>query len=115
LVVPDGVDGEEISLIAESAMLARDLVNTPASELGPGEIEAVVRGLATECGATVASVVGDDLIARNFPMIHAVGRASTRAPRLVDLAWGDPAHPKVTLVGKGVAFYTGGHNSKPAA
>lgn len=115
LVVPDGVDGEEISLIAESAMLARDLVNTPASELGPGEIEAAVRGLATECGATVASVVGDDLIARNFPMIHAVGRASTRAPRLVDLAWGDPAHPKVTLVGKGVAFDTGGLNLKPDA
>lgn len=115
LVVPDGVDGEEISRIAESAMLARDLVNTPANELGPGEIEATIRGLATECGATVTSIVGDDLIARNFPMIHAVGRASTRAPRLVDLVWGDPAHPKVTLVGKGVAFDTGGLNLKPDA
>ena len=115
LVVPDGVDGEEISLIAESAMLARDLVNTPANELGPGEIEAAIRGLAAECGAAVASIVGDDLIARNFPMIHAVGRASTRAPRLIDLVWGDPAHPKVTLVGKGVAFDTGGLNLKPDA
>ena len=75
LVIPDGIDGEEISQIAESAMLARDLVNTPANELGPGEIEAAIRGLATECGATVTSIIGDDLIARNFPMIHAVGRA----------------------------------------
>ncbi|MCA0417837.1 MAG: leucyl aminopeptidase family protein, partial [Proteobacteria bacterium] len=66
-------------------------------------------------GATVTSIIGDDLIARNFPMIHAVGRASTRAPRLVDLTWGDPAHPKVTLVGKGVAFDTGGLNLKPDA
>ena len=115
LVVPDGVDGDEVSRIAESAMLARDLVNTPANELGPGEIEAAIRGLASECGATVTSIVGDDLIARNFPMIHAVGRASTRAPRLVDLVWGDPAHPKVTLVGKGVAFDTGGLNLKPDA
>jgi leucyl aminopeptidase len=115
LVLPDTVDGAEISLIAESAMLARDLVNTPANELGPGEIEAAIRGLAAECGATVTSIVGDDLIARNFPMIHAVGRASTRAPRLVDLAWGDPTHPKVTLVGKGVAFDTGGLNLKPDA
>jgi len=115
LVVPDGVDGEEIGQIADSAALARDLVNTPANELGPGEIEAAIRGLATECGATVASIIGDDLIARNFPMIHAVGRASTRAPRLVDLAWGDPSHPKVTLVGKGVAFDTGGLNLKPDA
>lgn len=115
LVVLDGVDGEEISLIADSAALARDLVNTPANALGPGEIEAAIRGLATECGAIVASIVGDDLIAGNFPMIHAVGRASTRAPRLVDLVWGDPAHPRVTLVGKGVAFDTGGLNLKPDA
>jgi len=115
LSLPDDVDGAETSLIAESAMLARDLVNTPANELGPGEIEAAIRGLAAECGATVASIVGDELIARNFPMIHAVGRASPRAPRLVDLVWGDPTHPKVTLVGKGVAFDTGGLNLKPDA
>lgn len=115
LSLPDGVDGEEINLIAESAMLARDLVNTPANELGPGEIEAAIRGLSAECGASVTSIVGDDLLARNFPMIHAVGRASPRAPRLVDLVWGDQAHPKVTLVGKGVAFDTGGLNLKPDA
>ncbi|WP_210251115.1 leucyl aminopeptidase family protein [Bosea sp. F3-2] len=115
LSLPDGVDGQEISLIAESAALARDLINTPANALGPGEIEAAIRGLAAECGATVTSIVGDELINRNFPMIHAVGRASTRAPRLVDLVWGDPAHPKVTLIGKGVAFDTGGLNLKPDA
>ncbi|RDJ26890.1 leucyl aminopeptidase family protein [Bosea caraganae] len=115
LVVPEGVAGEELSILAESVALARDLVNTPANDLGPSEIEAAIRQLGQDCGATVVSIVGDDLIARNFPMIHAVGRASSRAPRLVDLVWGDPAHPKVTLVGKGVAFDTGGLNLKPDA
>ncbi len=115
LVLPEGVDGEELTAIAESVALARDLVNTPANDLGPAEIEAAIRDLGKACGATVASIVGDDLLARNFPMIHAVGRASARSPRLVDLVWGDPAHPKVTLVGKGVAFDTGGLNLKPDA
>lgn len=115
LVVSDGVDGEELSALADSVALARDLVNTPANDLGPAEIEQAIRQLGQECGATVVSIVGDDLIARNFPMIHAVGRASSRAPRLIDLVWGDPAHPKVTLVGKGVAFDTGGLNLKPDA
>jgi len=115
LVVPDGVDGGELSLIADSVALARDLVNTPANDLGPAEIEAAIRELGQACDATVASIVGDDLLARDFPMIHAVGRASPRQPRLVDLVWGDPAHPKVTLVGKGVAFDTGGLDLKPSA
>jgi leucyl aminopeptidase len=115
LVLPDSVDGEELSLIADSVALARDLVNTPANDMGPAEIEAAIRALATECDATVASIVGDDLLARNFPMIHAVGRASPRLPRLIDLVWGEPSHPKVTLVGKGVAFDTGGLDLKPSA
>lgn len=115
LALPEGVDGEEITRIAESAALARDLVNTPANDLGPAEIEAAVRALAAECGASVSSVVGDDLLARNFPMVHAVGRASSREPRLIDLSWGDPAQPKVTLIGKGVAFDTGGLDLKPSA
>jgi leucyl aminopeptidase len=115
LVVPEGVDGDELGVIAESVALARDLVNTPANDLGPAEIEAAIRALGQDCGATVVSIVGDELLARNFPMIHAVGRASPRLPRLVDLVWGDPAHPKVTLVGKGVAFDTGGLNLKPDA
>ncbi|WP_082767537.1 leucyl aminopeptidase family protein [Bosea sp. PAMC 26642] len=115
LVVPDGVDGEELSIIAESVGLARDLVNTPANDMGPVEIEAAIRDLGQTCGATVTSIVGDELLARNFPMIHAVGRASPREPRLVDLVWGDPGHPRLTLVGKGVAFDTGGLDLKPSA
>lgn len=115
LVSPQGVDGEEVSRIAESAALARDLVNTPANDLGPAEIEAAIRALAGECGASVSSIAGDELLARNFPMIHAVGRASSREPRLIDLGWGDPADPRVTLIGKGVAFDTGGLDLKPSA
>lgn len=115
LLLPDGVDGEELSNLAESVALARDLVNTPANDLGPAEIEAAIRQLGQECGATVVSIVGDDLLVRNFPLVHAVGRASSRAPRLIDLVWGDLAHPKITLVGKGVAFDTGGLNLKPDA
>jgi leucyl aminopeptidase len=115
LVVPAGVDAAELSAIADSVALARDLVNTPANDLGPSEIETAIRDLGTACNATVTSVVGDELLARNFPMIHAVGRASPRQPRLIDLVWGDPSHPKVTLVGKGVAFDTGGLDLKPSA
>lgn len=115
LVAPDGVDGEEVSLLADCVWLARDLVNAPANDMGPAEIEAAIRALGDECGASVASIVGDDLLPANFPMVHAVGRASPREPRLVDLTWGDPTHPKVTLVGKGVAFDTGGLDLKPPA
>ncbi len=115
LAAPEGVDRDDILLIAGSVALARDLVNTPANDMGPEEIEAAIRTLAAETGATVESIVGDALLDRNFPMIHAVGRASARAPRLIDLSWGSPAHPKVTLVGKGVAFDTGGLDIKPAA
>ncbi|WP_439493439.1 leucyl aminopeptidase family protein [Bosea sp. (in: a-proteobacteria)] len=115
LVLPDGVDGADLARIAGSVALARDLVNTPANDMGPAEIEGAIRALADETGAVVTSIVGDDLLVRNFPMVHAVGRASPRAPRLVDLVWGDPANPKVTLVGKGVAFDTGGLDLKPSA
>jgi leucyl aminopeptidase len=115
LLLPEGIDGEELSVLASSVALARDLVNTPASDLGPAEIEAAIRQLGQDCGATVVSIVGDDLLERGFPMVHAVGRASPRAPRLIDLVWGDPSHPKVTLVGKGVAFDTGGLNLKTDA
>ncbi len=115
LVLPEGVDGADLVRIAESVALARDLVNTPANDMGPAEIEAAIRALAGETGAVVTAILGDDLLARNFPMIHAVGRASPRPPRLVDLVWGDPGHPLVTLVGKGVAFDTGGLDLKPSA
>jgi leucyl aminopeptidase len=115
LVLPDGADGADIGRIADAIFRARDLVNTPANDLGPAEISGAVRTLAERHGADFTEIAGEDLLAHNFPLIHAVGAASTRAPRLVDLTWGNPAHPKVTLVGKGVAFDTGGLNIKPDA
>ena len=114
LVLPDGVDGTEIARIADGVSLARDLINTPANDLGPAELEDAAKALAARHGAAAQSIVGDDLLARNFPLIHAVGRASPRAPRLVDFTWGDPAAPKITLVGKGVCFDTGGLDLKPS-
>jgi len=115
LVVPDGVDGEHVSRLAEAVGFGRDLINTPANDMGPAEIADAARGLAEEFGASFSVIAGDELLEKNFPMIHAVGRASVRAPRLVDFSWGDPAAPKVTLVGKGVAFDTGGVDIKPAS
>jgi len=111
--VPEGIDRAEIERTAEAVTLTRDLVNTPANDLGPAEIEATARALAARFGADITVTTGDDLLAANFPLIHAVGRASARAPRLIDLSWGDPDAPKVTLVGKGVAFDTGGLDIKP--
>jgi len=113
LELPDGVDGADLSRIAEGVSLARDLINTPANDLGPAELEEATRALAARHGASVRTVVGDDLIKQNFPLIHAVGRAADRAPRLIDFAWGDASHPRVTLVGKGVTFDTGGLDIKP--
>ena len=111
--IPDGVDGAELSRTAEAVYLARDLINTPANDMGPGEIADAAASLAGRHGASTSVIVGDDLLARNFPLIHAVGRAAAREPRLIDFSWGDPAAPKVTLVGKGVCFDTGGLDIKP--
>ena len=113
LEIPDGVDGADLSRIAEGVSLARDLINTPANDLGPAELEEAARALAARHGASVRSIVGDDLVKENFPLIHAVGRAADRAPRLIDFSWGDAGHPKITLVGKGVTFDTGGLDIKP--
>ncbi len=99
--------------IADGEFLTRDLINTPAGDMGPAELEAASRALATRFGAVCTSIVGEDLVAQNFPMIHAVGRASPRAPRLIDLRWGSQG-PLLTLVGKGVCFDTGGLNIKPS-
>ncbi|MBR1222113.1 leucyl aminopeptidase family protein [Bradyrhizobium sp. U87765 SZCCT0131] len=114
LVPPDGIDAAEIGRISDAAALARDLINTPANDMGPDELAAAAAALAERFGATYACIVGEDLRAKNFPLIHAVGRASSRAPRLIDLTWGDAAHPRVTLVGKGVCFDTGGLDLKPS-
>jgi leucyl aminopeptidase len=115
LKLPPGVDLARVQAIVEGVWLGRDLINMPAGDLGPEELEEAARRLARRHGASVTSVVGDDLVARNFPMIHAVGRASQRAPRLIDLVWGRPSAPSVTLVGKGICFDTGGLDIKPAS
>ncbi|MFO1201931.1 MAG: leucyl aminopeptidase family protein [Tabrizicola sp.] len=114
LVCPDGLDASRLVVMAEAEALTRDLINTPAEDMGPGELEAAFLSLAADHGATAEAIRGDELLARNFPMIHAVGRASPRAPRLLDLRWGSKG-PKLTLVGKGVCFDTGGLNLKPSA
>lgn len=115
LATLDGADAAEVTRLTDAAFLARDLVNTPTSDLGPDAYEREIRAFAARHGATVSSIVGDDLLAKNFPMIHAVGRASDQAPRLIDIAWGNPSYPKVTLVGKGVTFDTGGLDIKPSS
>jgi len=115
LVLPAEIDETEIRAVAGGMCLARDLVNTPANDLGPDELEAAARTLADKHGAAIAVTTGEDLIAAGFPMIHAVGRASHRAPRLIDITWGAETALKVTLVGKGVVFDTGGLDLKPAA
>ncbi|MGG7566533.1 leucyl aminopeptidase family protein [Rhodovulum sp. DZ06] len=116
LDTPEGVDPARLAALVEGAALARDLVNTPAEEMGPAQIEAAIRALAGRHGAKVSSIVGDALLEQDLNLIHAVGRAAGpgREPRLVDLRWGDPAAPKITLVGKGVAFDTGGLGIKPS-
>ena len=111
----EGADAHEVQLMAEAAELARDLINRPPNDLGPETYEKVIREFAQSHGAEVSSIVGDDLLTQNFPMIHAVGRASAEAPRLLDIKWGREDAPKVTLVGKGVIFDSGGLDIKPAA
>jgi leucyl aminopeptidase len=111
---PDGVDMARVLAMAEGEFLTRDLINTPASDMGPDELEAAFMALAARFGAKASAVRGDDLITQNFPMIHAVGRASTRAPRLLDMRWGTTG-PRLTLVGKGVCFDTGGLDIKPSS
>lgn len=115
LVTPADADGAEVDRLVEAATLARDLVNTPTNDLGPNAFEAAIRDFATQRGISVSSIVGDDLLGANFPMIHAVGRAAAEPPRLLDLSWGKDSDPKVTLVGKGVTFDTGGLDIKSAA
>src|SRR5258705_3609897 len=113
LVPPDGIDAADIARMADAAGLARDLINTPANDMGPEQLALAAQQLANRFGANFSCIVGDELTRQNFPLIHAVGMASSRAPRLIDLTWGDPAHPRVTLVGKGVCFDSGGLHPKP--
>ena len=115
LVWPEGADRGAVERAATATWLVRDLVNTPAADMGPVELAEAAQVLATEFGATLDVIVGQELLDRNYPAIHAVGRASPREPRLIDLRWGNPDHPKVTLVGKGVCFDTGGLDIKPSS
>jgi leucyl aminopeptidase len=119
LVVPEGVSRDEVVGIVEAVWSGRDLINTPASDLGPEDLEIAARDIAARHNATATSVIGDDLLTANFPMIHAVGRASSRAPRLIDMRWQPPGGsgeaPRVTLVGKGICFDTGGLDIKPSS
>lgn len=112
LQAPADIDARLIEIIAAGECLTRDLINTPASHMGPEDLETTVLALGEEFDAQVSVTYGDDLLHANFPLIHAVGRASDRTPRLLDLRWGH-AGPRLTLVGKGVCFDTGGLNLKP--
>lgn len=114
LVAPQGVDAEGLEMIAAAEALCRDLINTPASDMGPDDLENAAREMAQRHGADVSVVQADQLLPQGFPLIHAVGRASTRPPRLLDMRWGQDG-PRLTLVGKGVCFDTGGLNLKPGA
>lgn len=113
--LPEGADGAEVDRQVTAATLARDLVNTPSSDLGPDNLHKAVEEFALARGMGFKAIVGEDLLAQNFPMIHAVGRASAQAPRLLELTWGKESDPKLTLVGKGVTFDTGGLDIKSAA
>ena len=114
LVPPQGADAAEAEAIVRSVVLTRDLVNTPADRMGPEGLEIAFRELADGFGARVNVARGDDLLAQNYPMIHAVGRAAAEAPRLLELEWGEPEHPRVAIVGKGVCFDSGGLDLKAA-
>jgi leucyl aminopeptidase len=114
LLAPEGVDAARLEAIALGEALTRDLINTPANDMGPAELEFNARALAEEHGAEIAVTTGTALLDDNLPMIHAVGRASPREPRLIDMRWGQSG-PTLTLVGKGVCFDTGGLNLKPGS
>ena len=117
LVAPAGADVSRVNALAGACALVRDMVNTPANDMGPLEIETVAREMAGAHGAAVSAIVGDDLLEAGYPAVHAVGRAAVpkRSPRMIELTWGDADRPLVAVVGKGVVFDTGGLDIKPSA
>jgi len=114
LVLDDESVEAEILASVAATTLCRDLINTPAGDMGPESLEQAARDLAQSFDADVSSIVGEDLLDQNYPMIHAVGRAAHEAPRLVEIEWGDPSHPRLAIIGKGITFDTGGVNMKSA-
>lgn len=115
LTPPDGADTAFVAAVTQAAHFARDLINTPANDLGPRHLEQEIRSLAERTGAALAVTVGEDLLTANYPLIYTVGKASAEAPRLMDLRWTGGDRLKVTLVGKGVCFDTGGLDIKPSS
>ena len=115
LALPKSVDTKAIGSRIEAITLTRDLINTPPNDMGPADLAAAAKNVAKETGATFKEIVGDALLKQNYPAIHAVGRAATQAPRLIELTHGKKSHPLVVLVGKGVTFDTGGLDLKPYA
>jgi leucyl aminopeptidase len=117
LVCGDGVDLAEVRQVAHACALARDMVNTPANDMGPRQVETIAREIAEQHGAQITVITGEGLLEANYPAVHAVGRAAVpeRAPRMIELTWGEAAHPLVAVVGKGVVFDTGGLDIKPSA
>ena len=115
LVLPEGADSAKIERYAKAICLARSMITTPAEDMGPKELAEIVAEAGKRHGAKVSQIIGEDLLKENYPAIHRVGRASVNAPRLVDVVWGDERHPRITLVGKGVCFDTGGLDIKPSS
>jgi leucyl aminopeptidase len=109
---PQSVDREDLARVVAAVTLARDLINTPANDMGPAQLEEAARALAAHYQAGIHVTVGDDLLRENFPLVHAVGRASAGAPRMIELTWGEVGDPRVSLVGKGVCFDSGGLDIK---
>ncbi len=114
LAFPKGVNRSAVVAKAQAIWFARELINLPANDCGPRDLADALGDLGSTYGASVSVITGDALLAKNFPLLHAVGRASYRDPCLADLVWGDGRHPKVTLVGKGICFDTGGLDIKPS-
>ncbi len=115
LAWPEAADRDAVAGAASATGLVRDLVNTPAEDMGPEQLAAAAEQLAGEFDAHITVLTGDALLANNYPTIHAVGRGSSRAPRLIDINWGPADAPRVTVVGKGVCFDSGGMDLKPSS
>ncbi|MFD1192612.1 leucyl aminopeptidase family protein [Phenylobacterium conjunctum] len=116
-LVAEGVDVAEVANVAHACALARDMVNTPANDMGPLQIETIAREIAEQHGARITVIVGEGLLEANYPAVHAVGRAAVleRAPRMIEISWGEAGKPLVAIVGKGVVFDTGGLDIKPSS
>lgn len=114
LYLPPQIEREMLLDQVHAYYLIRDLINTPTEDMGPAELAEAVEQVGEECEASVRQIIGEDLLSENFPLIHAVGRGAANQPRLVELIWGNPEHPRLTLVGKGVCYDSGGYSLKPS-